>query len=710
MQSMTYHKDEAGIAQVIFDKADASANLMDKAFAKDFAQCVAHILEDDCRGVMLRSNKSTFFSGGDLTMLAAVNEDNADALFTMLEQIKASMRALETCGKPVVACINGAAMGGGWELALASHYRIALGHKAVRLGLPEVTLGLLPGGGGVTRMVRLLGLEQAMPYLTQGKQLGAALALEAGLIHEVADDEAQMLEQAKAFILQHSDIQQPWDAKGYRLPGGAVNHPKVAQMLSVMPAILKQSTHGVLPAPEAIVSAMVEGAQVDFDTATRIESRYFVKLACGAVAKNMINAFWFQLNDIKAGGSRPKDVAQQKVNCVGVLGAGMMGAGIAYACAIRGIPVVLKDVDLARAEKGKDYSRQLLEKQVQRGKKQPQDAERILSLITPAEHPEDLQVCDLVIEAVFEDRGLKAKVTQEVEAFLSPGALMTSNTSTLPISGLAEASARPANFCGLHFFSPVDKMPLVEIIRGQQTSDETLARCYDFVLQIGKTPIVVNDSRGFYTSRVFETFVSEGMAMLAEGVHPASIENGAFLAGFPVGPLAVTDEVSLTLIDHIKRQTQADLAAEGQDYQAHPADAVVDKMLEWERRGKAAGAGFYDYPADQKKHLWPELVTHFTKERTQPPLDDIKERLLFVMAIETVHCLHEQVLTSSRDANIGALFGIGYPAWTGGPIQFINQYGLARFVTRAEQLQERYGERFQPPALLLEHAKQGVLL
>ena len=710
MQVIKYQKNQQGIVHLIFDRPDSSANLMDEHFAEDFANKIAELQNDEYVGVILRSEKTTFFSGGDLTMLSQVNDENASQVFHMVEKIKASMRALETSGKPVVACINGAAMGGGWELALACHHRIAIDHKSLRMGLPEVTLGLLPGGGGVTRMVRLLGLQGALPYLTEGKQFNVQAGLKAGLINELAPSQVDMLDMAQQWILAHpaalKPVLQPWDEKHYKLPGGAVSHPKVAQMLAILPAMLRAKTKGVLPAPERIVAAMVEGAQVDFDTATRIESRYFVELACGQVAKNMINTFWFQLNLLKAGNSRPANIDKHTVHKVAVLGAGMMGAGIAYTCAINGVPVVLKDVDNKRAEHGKDYSRKLLDKQLNSGRKTRQQIEQILSLITATGDTADLATCDFVIEAVFEDRDLKARVTQEAEAVLAQTALFASNTSTLPITGLAKASKRPHNFAGLHFFSPVDKMPLVEIICGQQTSDESLAKCFDFVQQIGKTPIVVNDSRGFFTSRVFDKFVSEGMAMLGEGVPAASIENAAFLAGFPVGPLAVTDEVSLTLIDKVKRQTIRDLDAEGKQYIGHPSDRVVDRMLELERPGKAGGAGFYDYLPQGKKHLWTGL-NQFSASDSTIPLTDIKERLLFIMAIETVRCLEEHVLTSTVDANIGSIFGIGYPPWTGGCIQFINQYGVALFIRRAQQFCDTYGERFTPPQLLIDKAQLG---
>jgi 3-hydroxyacyl-CoA dehydrogenase/enoyl-CoA hydratase/3-hydroxybutyryl-CoA epimerase len=470
-------------------------------------------------------------------------------------------------------------------------------------------------------------------------------------------------------------------------------------MLMVAPAMLKEKTRGCYPAPEAILSAMVEGSQVSFETALRIESRYFVELATGQIAKNMIGTLWFQMNEIKGGKSRPADYRPSKVKKVGVLGAGMMGSGIAYACAIRGIPVVLKDAQLEAAEKGKSYTEKLLDKKVSRGQMSLEKKAEILKLIQPTIRPGDFENCDLVIEAVFENRDLKSQVIREVEPYLASGAVISSNTSTLPITGLASAAKQQESFIGLHFFSPVDKMDLVEIIRGNKTSDETLARAFDFVLQIHKTPIVVNDSRGFFTSRVFRTFIFEGMAMLAEGQFPSAIEMGAITIGMPVGPLAVTDEVSLSLCANIMAQTKADFESEGRTYVSHPAETVIRQMTqEFKRSGKAAGAGFYEYPKCGKKYLWPDLQKNFAASgKGQIPFQDIQDRLIFIQAIETLRCMEEKVLTSERDANIGSIFGIGFPAWSGGAIQFVRQYGTKRFIARATELSQKYGERFLPP-------------
>ena len=619
------------------------------------------------------------------------------------------MRALETCGKPVVAAINGTALGGGFEIALACHHRIVLDNNSIQLGLPEVTLGLLPGGGGTQRLPRMIGLEAAFPLLMEGKKLRPSAALKAGIIDELAVSPEDMIAKARAFIDANPKCQQPWDKKGFKLPGGAPHHPAMAQKLAIAPAMLKQKTKGCYPAPERIMAAAVEGAQVGFDNGSLIETRYFAELVIGQVAKNMTGTFWFQLNDINAGGSRPEGVEKESFKKVGVLGAGMMGAGIAYSTANRGIEVVLKDISLESAEKGKSYSENLLAKQVSRGRMTEEEKVQILGRIKASDSAADLEGCDLVIEAVFEDSELKAKVTAEAEPKLVNNGIFASNTSTIPITQLAEASAKPENFIGLHFFSPVDKMMLVEIIVGEKTSDETLARAFDYVQQIGKIPVVVNDSRGFFTSRVFGTFVNEGISMLGEGIHPSSIENAGLLAGMPVGPLSISDEVSMTLMQHIRSQSKKDMEAAGGTWKPHPAEAIIDQMVnDHGRKGKAAGAGFYEYPAKGKKYLWPELETLYvdSEEARKAKLRELKDRILFIQAIETVRCLEEGVLRTVEDANIGSIFGIGYAPWTGGAIQFINQYGVRAFAERARELTAAHGERFAPPALLLEHAEQ----
>lgn len=708
--AIRYEKGPDNIVVLTIDMPGQSANTMNAVYREAMGATVDRLEaeKDSIAGVIVTSAKKTFFAGGDLNELIKVTQADANGFYQMILKIKGQLRRLESLGKPVVAAINGAALGGGLEICLACHHRIALDESHVQLGLPEVTLGLLPGGGGVVRMVRLLGIEKALPYLAEGKKVRPDQALKAGLIHDIAKDRDELLAKARAFIAANPTAVQPWDVKGYKIPGGTPSTPAVAQMLAIAPSVLRDKTKGCFPAPEKIMCAAVEGAQVDFDTAQLIEARYFTELTTGQVAKNMIGTFWFQLNEINAGSSRPKGPARHETKKVGVLGAGMMGAGIAYVSAAAGIEVVLKDVSIEAAEKGKAYSAGLLDKKVARGHMSAEKRDAFLARIKPTVDDADFDGCDLIIEAVFENRELKGKVTAAAEAAALPDAVIASNTSTLPITGLATAVAKPEKFIGLHFFSPVDKMPLVEIIRGEKTSDETLARGFDYVLQIKKTPIVVNDSRGFFTSRVFGTFTNEGIAMLGEGVSAAMIENETRKAGMPVGPLAISDEVSMSLMTHIRNQTAADLKAEGKAMPQHPAFAVIDLMVnEFKRPGKAAGGGFYEYPAGGKKHLWPELKARFEKADRQIPQEDVRDRILFIQAIETVRCVEEGVLLSTADANIGSIFGIGFAAWTGGALQFINQYGLDDFVGRARYLAEQYGERFEPPALLLEKAAKG---
>jgi len=708
METIRYDKDSEGIVTLTFDAPGAPVNTMTAAWRTDFETAIARLQQerDSISGVVMTSAKSTFFAGAELKDLVKAGPGDAHQIFDMVERMKKGLRVLEKLGKPVVAAINGAALGGGWEIALSAHCRIVLDDPKIQLGCPEVTLGLLPGGGGVVKMTRLLGLQGAFPYLVEGRLMKPRDAADLKLIQGLAADREDLQRMAREWIRANPSPVQPWDDQKYRMPGGTPASPQISQMLAVAPAMLVEKTRGLYPAPEAIMSVMAEGAYVDVDTALRIESRYFARVATGAVAKNMIGAFFFNLNAIKSGASRPKDVPRRKAQKVGILGAGMMGGGIAWACASRGIPCVLKDVLQDKAEAGKAYSEKLLAR-----RKRP-DAGEILGRIQPTARTEDLRGCDLIIEAVFERRDLKAQVTKEAEPMLAPGGIFASNTSTLPITGLAAASANPENFIGLHFFSPVDRMKLVEIIKGAKTSPETLARAYDYVLAIDKTPIVVNDSRGFYTSRTFGTFVQEGCAMLAEGIPAPVIENAARFAGMPVGPLAVIDETSMSLSVHVVEQTIADLKTEGKPLPpAHPGQAVILRMVkEFNRPGRAGGGGFYEYPKDGKKHLWPELAKIFGKAGAAYEFEELKERLLYRQSIETARCLEEGVLTTAHDGNIGSIFGIGFPAWTGGALQYVNHVGAAKFVARSDALAKKYGERFVPPKLLRELAAKGGAL
>jgi 3-hydroxyacyl-CoA dehydrogenase/enoyl-CoA hydratase/3-hydroxybutyryl-CoA epimerase len=690
-----------GIATITFDEQGSPVNTMCLQWQDDLDAVAAQVVKDKAqlRGIVLASAKSTFFAGADLKGVMRSTTADGPRVFTEIERIKRNFRTLETLGVPVVSCLNGAALGGGWEVALVGHHRIAFNSPKVQFGLPEITLGLIPGGGGITKMTRVLGLMAAQPYVLESKLFGPEEALKIGVVHELVATPEELMPRALAFIEaaqgKPEAAQHVWDRKDYKMPGGTPSNPKIAGMLSVAPAVLKQKTRGLYPAPEAALAAMVEGAMVDFDTAMRIESRYLAGLMVSPVAKNMINTFFFNLNAIKGGQSRPKGVPRYQPKKVGVLGAGMMGSGIAYSQATRGIATVLKDVSLDAAEKGKGYTAKLTQKRVDKGQMSAEKQQGILSLINPTDSAQDLAGCDLIIEAVFENRALKAQVTQEAEPMLAEGGFFASNTSTLPISGLAQASRNAKQFVGIHFFSPVDKMKLVEIIRGQQTDDETVARAYDYVQALGKLPIVVNDSRGFYTSRTFGTFVMEGAAMLGEGIPAAVIENAAMQAGMPVGPLAVLDETALSLSVHVLDQTRADLAAEGKTYTATPGELLVERMVKaLNRAGRAAGGGFYDYPAGQKKHLWPELKTLFEQPGAAWDLQTVKDRILYRQAVETARCLAEGVLTSVHDGNIGSIFGIGFPAWTGGALQFIYGMGIEAFEQRCGELGAQHGPGF----------------
>ncbi|MFD8211613.1 3-hydroxyacyl-CoA dehydrogenase NAD-binding domain-containing protein [Streptomyces sp. NPDC059695] len=713
--TIRWEQDETGIVTLVLDDPNQSANTMNQAFRASI-KAIADRVEaekDSIRGIIYTSAKKTFFAGGDLKDMIKAGPEHAQDIFDSAIEIKNALRRIETLGKPVVAAVNGAALGGGYEIALASHHRVALDAPGSKIGLPEVTLGLLPGGGGVARTVRLMGITDALlKVLLQGTQYAPRRALDNGLVHEVAATPEEMMDKAIAFIDAHPESHQPWDVPGHRIPGGTPSHPKFAANLPAFPANLRKQLNGApYPAPKAIMAAAVEGSQVDFETALVIESRYFTELVIGQTAKNMIQAFFFDLQAVNSGASRPKDVAKGQVRKVAVLGAGMMGAGIAYSCARAGIEVVLKDVSAESAAKGKAYSEKLCAKAVSRGRTTQEKADALLARITPTADAADLAGCDAVIEAVFEDTGLKHKVFQEIQHVVAPDALLCSNTSTLPISVLAEGVERQTDFIGLHFFSPVDKMPLVEIIKGERTGDEALARAFDLVRQINKTPIVVNDSRGFFTSRVIGHFINEGVAMVGEGIEPASIEQAAAQAGYPAKVLSLMDELTLTLPRKIRNETRKAVEEEGGTWVTHPGEAVIDRMVdEFGRPGRSGGAGFYEYGEDGKRgRLWPGLREHFTRPGYEIPFRDMQERMLFSEALDTVRLLEEGVLTSVADANIGSIMGIGFPAWTGGILQYVNGYegGVAGFVARARELVETYGERFAPPALLVEKAERG---
>jgi 3-hydroxyacyl-CoA dehydrogenase/enoyl-CoA hydratase/3-hydroxybutyryl-CoA epimerase len=724
--TIRWEQDEDGIVVLTLDDPNQSANTMNAAYAESMAATVERLEaeKNQITGVVIASAKNTFFAGGDLNDLRAAGKDDAPQIAEAVRAGKAQLRRLETLGKPVVAAINGAALGGGLEICLACHHRVALDDAKVKLGFPEVKLGLLPGAGGVVRSVRMFGIVDAlMNLLMQGQEVRPAKAKEMGLVDELVATREQLVPAAKAWIeAQPTDepTVQPWDVKGYKLPGGTPSNPKLAQNLPAFPANLRKQLKGAnYPAPHHIMAAAVEGAQVDFDTAIEIEGRYFVDLVTSQVAKNMIQAFFFDLQQVGGDRGRPAGIEPYTAKKAVVLGAGMMGAAISYVCAKAGIEVVLKDVSQEAAERGKDYSQTLVKKAVSRGRTTQEQGDALLARITPTTDPAAAAGADLVIEAVFEDPAVKAQVFAEIEPHLAPDALLGSNTSTLPITELAEGVSRPEEFIGLHFFSPVDKMPLLEIIKGEKTNEETLYRALDLAKQIRKTPIVVNDSRGFFTSRVIGTFINEGVGMLLEGVPAASIEQASSQAGYPAPVLQLTDELNMELSAKIRKAYKDAVEAEGGKFSPHPAFAVVDHMLEAGRPGRLRGAGFYEYEDGKRAGLWKGLQDAFppTDDPASISLEDLEERMLFAEALESVRCLDEGVIESVADANIGSIFGIGFPGWTGGVLQYINGYqgpaylpqatGVAGFLARARELAEKYGERFEPPQSLVEKAERG---
>lgn len=713
MSGFNYEKDASGIVTVTMDMA-GPVNAMNDEFLALLNDTIDALEEEEgLTGVVLTSAKSTFFAGGDLNVLSQATAENAEAFFEGVQTTKAALRRLEKLPVPVAAAINGAALGGGLELALSCHYRVAWDDRSVQIGFPEVTLGLLPGGGGVVKGIYLMGLMAAQEYLIEGKRVAPAKAQASGLIHETVASLDELVPRAKAWVLENQDNEaartQPWDTQGYKIPGGNANHPAIAQMLPVAAAMMRQKTRGLMPAPERILDVAVEAMRVDFETAMRIESRQFTTLACSPQAKNMINTFFFQMNKINGGASRPAAVPPQVTKKVGILGAGMMGQGIAYVSAMAGIEVVLKDISQEAADKGKSYSEKLLRKRVEKGRMSEDKAQSVLDLIKPTDNSDDLAGCDLIIEAVFENMTLKHQMTAELEGYLVEGGVWGSNTSTLPITQLAEGSSNPDNFIGIHFFSPVDKMPLVEIIMGEKTSDLALAKAFDYTKQIRKTPIVVNDSLGFFTSRTFGTYLDEGVRLLKEGVHPVKIDNLGKAVGMPVGPLAVYDEVSLEL-SRKANDTWKELGVEDKWGDGSIAREVVGTMIgEYGRGGRHHGGGFYEYADDGSKAIWPNLLELYYRPDADLADPEVKDRLLFRQVIEALKCLQTGVLRTVADGNIGSIMGIGAPAWTGGLIQFVNTYGLKRFIDRCAELAARYGDRFEVPQIVHDKLAAGEL-
>ena len=705
--TIRWDKDADGVVLLTLDDPNASANTMNEAYQESIRATVDRLYaeRDEITGVIITSAKKTFFAGANLNDLKQVTKDDAPRMAEFVRDAKAVLRRLETLGKPVVAAINGTALGGGLEITLACHHRIVVDDPKIKLGFPEVKLGLLPGAGGVTRSVRMFGIAAALlPLLMQGKEYRPAEALEFGLVDEVVPSRDDLVGAAKRWIAANPEAVQPWDVKGYKIPGGTPATPKFAANLPAFPANLRKQIKGAnFPAPHHILAAAVEGSQVDFDNASEIEGRYFVDLVTGPVAKNMIQAFFFDLQAATGKRGRPDDLETFKPAKMVVLGAGMMGAAIAYVSAKAGMEVVLKDVSQEAADKGKSYSEKLVAKAVERGRSSQEDADALLARITPTSDPKVAAGAQLVIEAVWEDLSVKAdvmaEIEPEIEPYLTPHALLASNTSTLPITELAGHVSRPADFIGLHFFSPVDKMPLLEIIKGRLTSEEALYRALDVAKLLNKTPIVVNDSRGFFTSRVIGTFINEGIGMLAEGIPAATIEQASSQAGYPAPVLQLSDELNMKLMQLIRNAARGAADTGSNGWTAHPAEDVIDTMVDkLDRPGRLAGAGFYEYADGKRTGLWKGLREQWptVADPSQIALRDLEERMMFIESIESVKCFDEGVIESVADANIGSIFGIGFPAWSGGVLQYINGYdgGPAGFVARARELAATYGERF----------------
>lgn len=709
MKTLKFEVDADGIALITLDDPGRQVNVVSPEWMDEFIEVIERVASDDAiRGAIVTSAKPTFMAGADLEHLMSLFDSGITLkqAFEFSQKPSVKMhRRMETCGKPFVAAINGLALGGGFELCLACHYRVIVDDPKAVVGLPEVNVGLLAGSGGTQRMPRMIGIEKSLPLLLEGKSVTPAQALELGLVDAVVPAD-QLIATARKWLLESADPVRAWDKKGYRLPEGMglINHEQAASYSAHVARIAAKTFHNY-PAPIAILDCVFEGTLMPFDKALAVESKHFARLLTDPVARNIIRTTFVNKKQADRLVRRPQGFPESKVSKLGVLGAGMMGAGIAYVSAAAGIDVVLLDTSVEQAEKGKAYSAKLLARQVERGRRSREQADAVLARIKTTASYEDLAGCELVVEAVFEDRQVKADVTAKAEAVLGSDAVFGSNTSTLPITGLAENSKRPEQFIGLHFFSPVDRMPLVEVIMGKQTSQETLARALDFVAQLRMTPIVVNDGRGFYTSRVFQTFIHEGMRMLEDGVEPALIENAARMAGMPMGPLALTDEVSVELPWMIVQQAIKDL---GDAYKRPCSYEVMRRMVEeFKRIGRKAGAGFYDYPAEGGKQLWPGLKEAFPPAAEQPPVEELRKRFLYIQALETARCLEEGVLTHPADGDVGSVLAWGFPTWTGGTLSLIDTVGIQTFVEECERMANLYGDRFMPSDWLRERAKRN---
>lgn len=709
--------DSDGIALITFDSPGRSMNVLSGEVIAEVQEFTKKIASDDAiKGAVITSGKQgSFCAGADLSELGGgmadlknLSEEEAkQKLFDMAFALNATLRQLETCGKPVAAAINGIALGGGFEVTLACHYRVMADHPKVKMGLPEALVGVLPGGGGTQRLPRLVGVMNAAPIMLQGKQFDGATALQQGLVQAVVPMD-QIVAKAKELVKENPlGSKQPWDGDKFKIPGGAVYTPQGMQVFGAANPMLRKETWGNYPAQRYILSCVYEGLQVPIDAGLRIESRYFTKLLMRPESRNMIRSLFLSKQALEKGGRRPAGQEKEEVKRIAVIGAGFMGAGITTVSAQAGIEVVLIDVSQEGAEKGKKHATDFFEKGVKRGKLTAEKAQKLADLITPTTDYSMLKDVDLVVEAVFEDSELKHKITKMAEEHMPSDAIFGSNTSTIPITSLATASSRPENFIGVHFFSPVEKMMLVELIVGEKTGDRAISLCIDYVAKIKKTPIVVADTRGFYANRCVMRYIEQGMAMLSEGYLPALIENGAKAAGMPVGPLSLQDEVAIDLGYKVLQQTKRDL---GPDYNPGPTEPIITGMYEAQRYGRKNGKGFYVY-TDSGKHLWQELgqfaVNGVLPMDEQPSLQLIKDRILYAQAIEAARTMAEGIVEDPREADVGSILGWGFAPYTGGVLSFIDTVGVANFVTRADELAAKYGDPFKVPDLLREMAQKG---
>lgn len=699
---MIDYKFEEGIATLLWNVVDRPMNVLSTASIEAFDAAVQRVIADPLvRGVIISSARAEFLAGADLELLRDIQ--TAEDSMRVSGPISRILRDIERSGKPFVAAINGTALGGGFEVCLACHRRIAADNPKALIGLPEVSLGLLPAAGGTQRLPRMIGIKQALPFLTEGRKVSPAAALAAGLVDEVVPAE-QLLARAREWLLsaeaQPASIK-PWDAKGYKFPGGSTQTPAVQQLFAVMAGPILAKTQGLYPAVEAVLACIYDGCQVDLDSGLKIEQRQFARLSTSVTTKNMIRTLFYSVGDANRLADRPAGVARSQYTRIGVLGAGMMGAGVTYVAARAGLQVVLLDVSQAAADKGKAYAATVMDGQIAKGRLSAEQRDKTLALIETTTRYADLAECQLVIEAVFEDREVKAEVTRQAEAAMAADAVFATNTSTLPITGLAQVSLRPEQYVGMHFFSPVERMPLVEVIRGAATSEATIAKAMDLVQRLRMTPIVVNDCRAFYCNRAFGVFPYEAMIMLAEGVNPVLIENVARQAGMPAPPLALVDEFSIYLMYKALQAAKADLGA---DYKAQPQDVVLVKMIEqFDRVGKKTGSGFYDYPAGAKKRLWPGLAEHFPLAVVQPSAEEVRRRMMYVQSVEAARCVAEGIV-SAKDADVGSLLAWGFPVALGGAISHIDTVGASAFVAESDRLAEAYGERFVVPQQLRDMA------